>query len=306
MRKVISSILVVVFLTIMLASCSGTDEELEVVYNIEETSMETAFLNDASLTSVEMTRVRNVDPIISMNQQMDKGIYYSLEEEIYLVTSTTPSMCMVRYEKDGDSYSKIPVTYNEYFLTLKPNGLVLSILKMLQFDTTKYTTDEDFYIFHSNSTILGANAYVRVNPDNFVDYIKLMVVKDEGEVLYEEYIFENHNEISISLPDATYIAPIEYTIKQIDTNIFTFTTISDTLIGYTNPEYSGEIDLENLTISFVKGSETILFDYDSDDYSTLRDNLSLLLGDDTSYYEVMKIITVQIQIDRGYYNDCLE
>ena len=100
--------------------------------------------------------------------------------------------------------------------------------------------------------------------------------------------------------------PIEYTIKQIDTNVFTFTEISDTLLGFTNTGYSGEIDLDNLIISFVKGSETFFLNYNDDDFSIQLDNLTLFLDNDINFRELLKILNVQKNIDRGVYNDCLE
>lgn len=302
MKKIIV-FLTVLLLTISLSGCEEKDEYGK-KYDIGNTDIILALEKDLSLESVIVKYIsygEEVNDNYSIEYMIDGNKGYSKDHNIYYEQLVEYSLCTIQYDLEiGDGFVRHGIMISDYMFLKSASSYVMHRLQSSSFDEEDYEIEGGFYKYATPFVINGEiYIYIRVNSQNFIDYFKIVSIKDGKETIREEHFLSSHNETSIDLPESEYMSPLDYEIS-IAEKEFTMTSRTDSQINFSNDEYSANIDIINQTILFSKGSRTTLYQ-EVKDIAAVR----TLIGD-SDWSSLFMVLLTNDRMEKGRYNNCLE
>ena len=210
------------------------------------------------------------------------------------------SICTIEYDNVlGEGYVRHGVMWATYQFAGSAERFIGKMLFLENIETSDYEIEGDYYKAQAPN-IPNIHIYLRINSENYIDYVKIVRFEDDDETLLAEYFLSGHNNTVVELPKSTYMNPVDYDIALLQNKGYDFNRMNETEVIFSNDDYSATFDFAAGTILFAKGSESVLYE-ENGDHIQVR-----LLLDNADVSDLVLLMLRNDQLQSGRFASCLE
>ena len=244
----------------LLAHCDNFNfDEYGVEYHIEDTSLETALINDTELTSITYRDQSLVPDPNNTNDynQITNNVFFFGDDKSYYIKSEAETGCSFLYYRDFDYVYQRVIKIDLTLEFESAAGITQAMIDKNEYDLSNYEIKGDFYKITSS---LDEQKYItiRVNSNNYIDSLQFYDLDIDEQFSISGYDFTLHNQTEIKLPSYAGNIGVARAIRNAENMGFEITVNDDTL-SFSNSLYDGEFDLITYELTVTRESDKTIY-----------------------------------------------